>query len=364
MRAAGLISNKALVVGTMGLLTAMLVLGAGWQISKIHFPDHRRLEALITANRLSDHLLEAAAAQAKERGFTAAYIGAVAQGRLDRGLRGRVNGFRAAGDRSVRAALRYAERLVAVHGSESVLDALDNYKAARTSVAETRAQIDAAAPGAAPLTAETWIKRATRLIMAGNRLRIAAFAPRNGKENGAFTNLTTKQALWMMAEYAGRERAVLGHAASSGLRLEEATVDQLSEWRSVVDQQLLLLEGAYLLYGQDRSDPGSNTPIRQAWYRVKTVFLGDYQNVRQAMWQGAERGDYPLSADEWLTRSTEAIDTLLELNAAIGRAVEFRLDVDARETQLALQLTAAAAVLGLLLPVVVLVLVYRDRRER
>jgi len=80
---------------------------------------------------------------------------------------------------------------------------------------------------------------------------------------------------------------------------------------------------------------------------VETAYFGRFQESRNLVHKGAVTGQYPFSSDEWMTRATAAIDTMLKLNNEIGQAAEAMAEETFARSQL--ELLAAIAVFGIAL---------------
>ena len=355
------LSIKAALIVPVAAVSLFLLGNIAWQMFFIYTPQYEKAEAYNIANRMADAVLKSAAEEAKERGFTAAYLGALQEGNPADDLMRRIRTLRDAGDAALDQAVAHTRRLVAERGGDGPLaDSLERALAARQAVAEARAEVDRAEPGSVPLTSGEWVATMSDLIRATANLRMEAFAPSGDLEAAAYHNATVKNALWLASEFAGRERAMLGATIASGEPLPQAERIRLAEFRGVVNEQLQLL--------QDQAGPvmarsAHGGQFREAWSKVDDVFLGSYQELRERVYAAAETGAYPIEKGEWLARATEAIDTLLAMKEVISAEARDRAAAEETDDRTALWVTGLLAVVGLLMAAGALALVVTVTRR-
>src|SRR5690606_21261055 len=125
-----------------------------------------------------------------------------------------------------------------------------------------------------------------------------------------------KDALWVMSEYAGRERAAIGAAIARGVPLPDTQIQALLRFRGRV-------EGAWDTVEAVAAKPSTPSEINAALAEVRTIFLGRFEETRKAVYAAGTRGTpYPIGAADWIAESTDAIDTILRLSEVAGRVVE------------------------------------------
>ncbi|GAB6041546.1 methyl-accepting chemotaxis protein [Endothiovibrio diazotrophicus] len=334
---------RLLLHSAVALLALVLLSSASWQVFVEYLPAERKAEALGAANRLTDQLLIAAAEQAKERGFTAARLAGGG------GARGRIDAARAAGDEAYERALAEARGLVdRGWGGVFLRDSAAAVEQARRAQLAARGGVDG---GGAPTVAE-WIATLTRLIEAEGRLRAAAVSPTSDSEGVVFNNLAVKQAIWLASEYAGLERAVVATAISAHRPFSGQERLRLAAYRSHVERQIDFLRevGTPLLTNEaHRVTAGT---YRDGWAAVERLFLGSYQQLREAVWRAGDDGRYPVDSERWLTDSTAAIDTLLGLSRAVSVDAADHAERDYGEARFSAWFAIALFVGGALLALV------------
>src|SRR5690606_15699139 len=82
---------------------------------------------------------------------------------------------------------------------------------------------------------------------------------------------------------------------------------------------------------------------------AKARFFGDFENTREAVYAaGLADGRYPIAAAQWYDRATEAINTLLELSAAVSQAASAQTAAEAAEAGQALAVNIAILIAAVL----------------
>nr|WP_178941484.1 methyl-accepting chemotaxis protein [endosymbiont of Lamellibrachia barhami] len=104
-----------------------------------------------------------------------------------------------------------------------------------------------------------------------------------------------------------------------------------------------------LLYQMGGVDQQAADDVSTALQKVKTVFLGGYQQFRERIFAQRKTGEYPVTPQEWLKASTQAIDIVLDLNRAVSRLAASGLGFANSHSEAQLWLTSALLLLGLLL---------------
>src|SRR3989304_2249117 len=161
---------------------------------------------------------------------------------------------------------------------------------------------------------EEWFKYITSLIETAGEARLAAFASNaavDTNQNALRMNIELKQAVWLMGEYAGRERATLARAISATKPGDEATREKLNTFRAIVEINLKPVLRAKEMDGIDK-------PVLEAVSNMESIFLGKFEGVRRSVMEAGSNGDYELSGKEWIDASSEGIDSILAVSAAGG----------------------------------------------
>lgn len=282
-----------------------------------------RLEAerLGLANRLADLLIEAAGAQALERGTISGNLGARTvpsgeQAQLIDKLRQEINSHLAAADEITAELLKRTP-------TEGFRLAHQRALHARAALQEARGRATTASSATPTITPGEWFDLATQNIGAGANLRLEAIpAPLGGYTQSfpLWANLVMKQTLWMASEHAGQERGRVAAAIGAGLRLDELSSD-LAKSRAIFERSL-----AQILAMEADTSPA----IRQRIAAMRMEFLEHFEPTRAQVYAhlskpGADP-QYPVTHQEWVRAATQAIDTLLALSAAVSAEVDERLD--------------------------------------
>jgi len=160
----------------------------------------------------------------------------------------------------------------------------------------------------------TWVPTVTALIMTSQELRTAAQVVPSSALARTQIMLDLRQAMWVISEYAGRERATIGGMIARNAKFDVETLTVLSEYHGRVEQAWALIK-AY--ESREFANPNVVPVIKDA----EASYFGSFEAVRMEVY-AAGTGDaaYPMSADQWITAATQGIDSLLRLSGAIGEA--------------------------------------------
>ena len=186
-----------------------------------------------------------------------------------------------------------------------------------------------------------WVPTLTDLIMESQRLRLAARYLPKSMETQMMMLEQVKNAIWVMSEFAGRERAVIGAAISSGTQLDTARLQSLATYRGRLEQAWMEVE-TYL--DAEGADPG----IVDVAAKVKSVFFGSFEAVRNKVYaQGIAGGTYDLDAGTWIAEATAGIDTLLDLTAQTTVAATALVAHEAGQARLSMAFEGAVLLASL-----------------
>ena len=293
-----LIALSALLVGIVVLLTAQSAFDA-WRMMS----ESRLVES---NNSTADLFLESASNWAVERGVTNAALASEAAVTPER--RNAIDQRRVAADRAFQGALEALQREPEFPGRSDLIEAV---RGGLQKVVALRGQVDDALAKAKsqrdPKTAQDWVPTMTGLIMASQHLRqVSQFRPQSiASQIQQLRDL--KQALWVMSEFAGRERAVIGGIIDSGSAIAPQALDRLANFRGHLE----------LAWDQvkDYLETADASPlIKQQAKAVEQKFFKDYEAVRQGVYGAGLAGQpYPLDGTSWIAESTAAIDQLIAL---------------------------------------------------
>jgi methyl-accepting chemotaxis protein len=297
-------------------------------------------KAMHTNTDVGALFLTSAGAMAAERGLTNAVLAKGSKADLD--AINQIGELRARSDEALSAAMEAvrigpdfkdkAELLARVQQNREALQAL------RREVGE---QWDLAATERDSALSGKWVPTVTALIMSSQNLRIAAQMVPSAALARTQILLDLRQAMWVITEYAGRERALIGAMINRGATLDTATLATLAEYRGRLEQSWAAVE-AY-----EKRD-FANPAVFPAITAARAEFFGTFETLRKAVYSAsAERLAYPVSGDEWIAAATKAIDSLLALSTEIGTAAGgYAEQVETESTEM---LAASVAILLLAL---------------
>lgn len=306
--------------GIVGLLVILLTLQS---INTVHntYNDSKEMTRLSITNELTDKVLQASGFQAKERGITATVLSL--DKAADKTFVEKIHEVRTKGDEAINAAYALAVKLSEYNDDDTVLkNSLSRAKDAHAALSAARGKVDENMTRTQKsYTAPEWFRTMTQFIDLNSELRNAAITSATNKrshQEAIWMNLEIKNAIWLMSEYAGRERAFMAKYIAAKAPLNTETIEQLNTFRSIVD---LSLKPILRL----KEHPGIDPAIVESITTMEKVFLGDFENVRKSVYAQTSTGNYPVTGQEWIAKSSEGIDTILGVSASIGTMANARL---------------------------------------
>jgi signal transduction histidine kinase/CheY-like chemotaxis protein len=154
---------------------------------------------------------------------------------------------------------------------------------------------------------ETFFPRITALIMEVERLKnaIRYRAPLN--DASIETHLDVDHAVYVMNEFAERERALIAGKIASGDAMSSKDITRLANARGHFDEAWRTVEA---FSGQGRAAE----PVINDTALVKGMYFGTFDPIRlQVIDAGLAGMPYPISLDDWISKSDLALSPIREL---------------------------------------------------
>jgi methyl-accepting chemotaxis protein len=301
------------IILTLGILLLSLLM---YLTFYIYLPESSRAKHLEQANTMVDAIILATAEEAKERGFTASYIAALKKSKTpDSEILNKIKTFRQTGDKHVLTGFEQAQALADLNWrGDKFKQALSKAENKWENLVRIRQQIDNLSAEKNNTSSSEWIAVMTDFILSFSLLQQIAFTPEGHEEEAKFNNSIIKYAIWSISEYSGRERAIIAAAIASSSPLTTNQLHTLGRYRGIVEFQLSYLENVALIFLSNKNRQQFTLDMRENWQQIQNDFLGSFQQLREKIYHAAQTGKYPISSSEWLSQSTSAINTLLELN--------------------------------------------------
>ncbi|MDI6834912.1 MAG: methyl-accepting chemotaxis protein [Rhizobiaceae bacterium] len=275
--------------------------------------DMTAAKAMHANAEVGELFLTSAGALATERGFTNTVL---AQNSIaTQNSISRIQELRRKGDEALSSALAEVRKGPDFKGKGRLLARVrQDFEALVALRSEVEAQWSRIASERDAAVARRWVPSVTALIMSSQELRIAAQVVPSTALARTQIMLDLRQAMWVIAEYAGRERAVIGGKIAAGKPLDGDTLAILAGYRGRLEQSWATIE-AY----EKRDFASAN--VLSAIATARSEFFVTFEKLRKEVYAAnADRGKYPVSGDEWITAATKAIDSLLNLSEDIGAA--------------------------------------------
>ena len=191
---------------------------------------------------------------------------------------------------------------------------------------------------------DKWLPKITAFIMQVHEANETIAYAASGNES-LLGLLRMRDAAWRMSEYAGRERALIGGLIAQGLKPDEPTLRRLLNYEGQVYGYWETLQAG----ARDATALGS---LRLAVAGAQRRFIEDFQLRRAAIYHAIEMGTpYPVSAYEWFSQSTEAIDALWTVERATAQAISEHLNASGRLNTITFSLNTSL----ILMPALILI---------
>ncbi len=346
MRFLDRISIRNFMLAAIGFLVLALAILSVWN-TLWSYQRYKETARMGEANALSDRLLDVAGFAALERGTT--FMALSSEKPVENGVVLRIEGIRKQMDSSLKAALDLSVRLMGADpGNRLVMARVNELERLGSELSNARARADSnMARAVKDYPADEWFRFATSLIDAASEARLAAFATSAGADTSQEAlrmNLEVKQAVWLMGEYAGRERAALAEVVSRRVPVDDATRERLNTFRAITD---INLKPVLRLKETQGMDP----KVLEAVSNMESAFLGSFAGVRSSVMSSSATGDYGITGREWIEESTTGIDSILGISAAVGEMVNSRVAADLWSSKAMMAVSAATLVVVLALGV-------------
>ena len=210
-------------------------------------------------------------------------------------------------DDEARLAANEIKRLLDFEPDPDITKKLNEWLSAWEVVQTTRSKVKSSS-----ITADAWIQIATSNIDNIFALRAIVFSPHDSREKVLFYNTVLRANIATLCEYAGRERALFASQIALKKAVTPEQRESLKSWRAIVDDNVAKV----LLLKTQSSTPQSLVATIRTF---ETEFLGQFQQLREQVYAASSTGQtYPVTTQEWIDRTTKAIDSGLEISNSIG----------------------------------------------
>jgi methyl-accepting chemotaxis protein len=300
------------------IVTMMLILVAqSANNALVTYREGKEIKRVALANELADHIIIATGNEATERGVGATIL--ASDGASGSGILSLLKKIRTEGNAALDLAYPIAAELAELDTSNATLrKSISEVNRLYSEVQAKRKVIDRKiGGGSVNLVPGDWIKLSSSFIGANARLRLAAntsSASTTTLQEPIRMNLQLKQAVWLVSEYAGRERAVLASFIAGKKPVDTATRERLKTFRAIVDLNMSTILAL-------KSSKQTDSSVIAAVETMNTKFRSKFHETRLAVYAAADTGEYPLSGTQWIEQSTSAINTILGVSAAVGEVV-------------------------------------------
>ncbi len=163
--------------------------------------------------------------------------------------------------------------------------------------------------------AREWSKAVNMLIDRAEELRRAATREAAEADADTGNHLTLSHLVLVMADYAGRERAMLAEYIADDMPLPPSRLQQIYGYRGQVVLAWDTLREAAAMIG----DPATDKAIETA----NSLFMGTFDKTREAVLRaGVSARQYPVEAGGWFDTATAAIATIYAVEHRVAEVNE------------------------------------------
>lgn len=295
-------------------LAMMAVASSGFTAYQA-FSRREESKAFLKVNHISQLLLRSGSQWAVERGLTNAALKAPEAILAERQTE--ILKRRQAADQAFLEAIQQLRAIPAMAGSErQIAEAVSTFRAFeafRGAVDENLAKTVASRPSD---FAESFMPAATNLIeTSAIKLRLTLEMLTNPPAATLSRLIGLRHLTAQMAEYAGRERALLAATIDARGKLTTDGIRRIASFRGQVD----LAWGTIIPIVQY---PNLPTKVSDAIANAQRDYFQAYSGVREGVLAAGETGDYKISSSDYFARATTAINSILALADAIGNAAD------------------------------------------
>ena len=130
--------------------------------------------------------------------------------------------------------------------------------------------------------------------------------------------------LWIMSEYAGRERAIIGATLSSNNQISNTKLSILSSYSGRV------LNGWDIV---QKMISNSDIKMTSALANIKDIMFTKFEQKRSALYnEGLNNMPYSLTTSEWINESTKAINTILKAQKTSVKQTKETINILKKDT--------------------------------
>ncbi|MGB8842777.1 MAG: methyl-accepting chemotaxis protein [Aliidongia sp.] len=325
----------------ISVLALLLIVSAG--LSAYDAMGRRQAaHAFLDVNHTEQLLIQSAEQWAVERGLTNTALNS--PGVMPYERRVQIDEMRASADRAFREAIPLLRAIPAMKSGEmNIAEAeriFGEFEAFRHKVDDnllkprTERQTE---------TVTAFVPAITNLIeVACNKLRLTLEATTHPPSAAIAQLMSARHLAAEMAEYAGRERGFLGGTIGAHRALTTEGIRNISIFHGHVAL-------AWETVTAFRGSPDAPAKLVDAIAAVEREYIGKYGAIRDSVLADGETGDYKIDSNEYFSRATTAVESILHLVDEFGSATGAATEAEAAKSISNFTLNAALLLAGVVL---------------
>ncbi len=302
-RSAFSVRNSLLAITGLSLALLVWLVTSFWLEAYIQRRDAVRISR---STDVSGFLLDSATAWSAERLLT--HVALNQPDPASGSVTTRLAALRRESDRALAVAL---EEILADPVTDGAVERVARVKDHLRDINRLRGMVDQAVSlpvaSRAAGVAESFFPEITALIMEVERLKVAVRYRPASPDEGIETYLDVDHAVYVMNEFAERERALIAGKIASGAALSFEDIGRLSDARGHFDEAWRMME-AFSGQGRAAESLIADTPL------VRGMYFGTFDDIRRAVIEAGRAGTpYPIGLEDWIAKSDLAISPIWEL---------------------------------------------------
>ena len=309
---------RATLIGlTVALSVAVIGLCANLLWSAVE--NRSTADRIQRVNAAADLLLDSAESWAAERGLVLAALSASEP--ADTVVRQDIAKARDAAEKAFTDAKTALARVENFTGKTEAADAAN---AAHAKAQSLRSMADAALSRPLgerdPSLLRDWAPAMTDLIVRSQDIRTKAARVASDLEGLVATLLTIKHYSWVLAEYAGRERALIAGAVAAGRPLSQDETLRDATMRGTIELARARINA---LAAADSTPQGIKTALATA----EQSYFGSFERLRGDVLDASAKGAaYPVNGQGWFRAATDGIRSLTDVADAASKTARAYAD--------------------------------------
>lgn len=220
------------------------------------------------------------------------------------------------------------------------------------------------------VSGEEWFKISTEVISETADLRNTLFNADDPIHQAKQLNLMGKQAIWQLAEYAGRERAYFADVISRNQQITPDDKNKIALLHGVVEELIRTIDHLIVpeleAHAMGEHSYHHEEKFNKVISEFRNLFLKEYIAYKVNLVDGLVNGtasEMGVSIEEWISRSTSAINSVLSLGGLISEISKEEVNNASKYASFVQFVSISILIFSIILPLIVLMLIIHFREQ-